>query len=73
MGWWWCGGGGAVVVVAFSSFARIWENIRLFIPRLRAFFVFLSGDKLALINSTLYARISLQWLSELRRLWPNVP
>ena len=24
-------------------------------------------------NSTFYARISLQWLSELRRLWPNVP
>ena len=24
-------------------------------------------------NSTLYARTSPQWLSELRRLWPNVP
>ena len=24
-------------------------------------------------NSTLYARASQQWLSELRRLWPNVP
>ena len=36
-------------------------------------FFFFSGDKLAHTNSTLYARISLQWLSELRRLWPNVP
>ena len=25
------------------------------------------------INSTLYARISPQWLSDLRRLWPSVP
>ena len=27
-----------VVVVAFSSHARIWKNVRQFIPRLRFFF-----------------------------------
>ena len=40
-----------------------------------AFFSFLfllSGNYLAHTNSTLYARISPQWLGELRRLWPNV-
>ena len=31
-----------------------------------------SGDQLMLTDSTLYARISPQWLSELRQLWPNV-
>ena len=36
-------------------------------------FFFLSGDKLAYTNSTLYAKINPQWLSEPRRLWPNVP
>ena len=30
------------------------------------------GDYLAHTDSTLYARISPQWLSELRRLWPSV-
>ena len=32
----------------------------------------LSGDRLAHTNSTPYARISSQWFSNLRRLWPNV-
>ena len=38
-----------------------------------AFFFFSNGDQLARTNSTFQARISPQWLSELRRLWPNVP
>ena len=36
-------------------------------------FSFLNGDQLVHTNSTLYARIGPQWLSELRRLWPSVP
>ena len=32
-----------------------------------------SGDYLVHTNSTLYARISPQWLSKLRQLWLNVP
>ena len=64
------------VVVVFSSFARTlgegWTS-----RSQPAFFVFFLkveiGDKLAHTNSTLYARISRQWLSELRRMWPSVP
>ena len=46
----------------------LWEKIRLFIPRLCFFLK--SEDWLAQANAnfTLYARISPQWLSELRRL-----
>ena len=62
-----------VVVVAFPCVRGFVENARHFIPRLRFFFFFLSGDKLAHTKSTLQARISPQWLSELRRLWPSVP
>ena len=32
-----------------------------------------SGGQLVYSNSTLYARIGLQWLSELRRPWPSFP
>ena len=32
-----------------------------------------SGDQLARTNSTLSAKISPQWLSELIRLWTSVP
>ena len=56
------------------------ENVRQFIPRLRflIFFKILYYFKEVEIssretNSTLYARISPQWLGERRRLWPNVP
>ena len=38
---------------------------------------FFSGEggveTIAHSNFTLYARISPQWLNELKRLWPNVP
>ena len=34
---------------------------------------FLIGDQLTHTNYTLYAKISPQWLSELRRLCPTVP
>ena len=38
------------------------------------FFLFLlSGDELQHTSSTFQARISTQWFSELRRLWPSVP
>ena len=58
------------LVVAFSSLARIWENVRPFIPSLRYFsncFFLSSGDSLAHTNFALYARLSPQVLSELRR------
>ena len=48
-------------------------SVRPFIPRLRFFFFFPSEDYLAHIDSAFHARISRQWLSELRRLWPIVP
>ena len=45
-----------------------------FPPALSCFLLcFLTLGWVTHTNSTLYARISLQWLSELRRLWPNVP
>ena len=52
------------------------------LPRLRGFsenvsppapFLGWNGNQLAHTSSTLYARISPRWFSELRRLWPNVP
>ena len=48
-------------------------KVRRFIPRLRFFENFYRGDQLEHINSTLYASIGLQWLSELRRLLPSLP
>ena len=45
-------------------------------PRQRLFsflFLFNGGDQLAHTNSALLAKISPQWLSELKRLWPSVP
>ena len=56
---------------AFSSLRGLWGKIGQCIPRLRFFFFFLSGDQLARTNCTLYVRISPQWLSELRWLWPS--
>ena len=41
-------------------------------PACASFFC-LSGNQLVRANSTLYARIDPQWLSELRRMWPSVP
>ena len=61
-------------VVAFSSLAWIFGECST-IHSLPAFFLFFSlwsGYKLAHANSTLYAGINPQWLSGLRRLWPNV-
>ena len=67
MWWWWW------LIPHLWGFS---ENLWPFLPWLR-FFFFLSfvwsGDKLVHTNSTLYAKISLQWLSKLRRLWPSVP
>ena len=64
-------------LVAHSDLRGFWENVRPFISRLRFFVVVVvvvgSGDQLAHTNFTLQARISPQWLSELRRQWPNVP
>ena len=61
------GGGG------FSSLARIWGDCLTIHSPLAPFFSFFRGDLLARTNSTLYARISPQWFSELRWLWPSVP
>ena len=66
----------SVVVVAFSSRARIFffffENVRHSPPALfvvvRFCFVFLVELSLHTIIPLFYARISPQWLSELRRL-----
>ena len=58
-----------MVVMAFSSLARILGRMsyHYFPP---ALFFFFSGDQIAHTNPN--SRISLQWLNELRRLWPNV-
>ena len=55
--------------LACEDFARMFDH-----EESRSFFfgLFSSGDLLALTNSTLYARISPQWLSELRQLWPKL-
>ena len=57
----------------FPSLQGFWENLRRFPTCVFVCLFFLSGDQLAHTNSTLYARISPQWLSELGRLWPAVP
>ena len=66
-----------VVMVAVSSLARIWgESLAIRSPPALSFFFFLffkDGDQLAHTDSTLQARISLQWLSERRLLWRSVP
>ena len=46
-------------------------KVRQFIPRLR-FLLFLK-DELTHIDSIFWARIGLQWLSEVRLLWPSFP
>ena len=55
----------------FFFAVRIWGKIHWF-PAC-AFFFFLSGDQFVHTNSTVYARIGSQWLSEQRWLWPSVP
>ena len=54
----------------FSSHARIWGECLTIHSLPVPFFgvAFLSGDQLAHTNSTLYAAIGPQWLSELGRL-----
>ena len=64
-----------VVVVAFSSLARIPKSVLPLIPCLCFFFFFFffwNGGQKTYTNSTLHARISPQWLTKLKRLWPNV-
>ena len=64
---------------AFSRMRGFWiEDFWRISPRLCfflfSFFFFLfSGEQRSHCCSTAYARISLEWLSELRRLWPSVP
>ena len=66
-----------VVVVAFSPLARILGEVRPFILGLRFCFVVVVVFHVEISSRTLiplfYAMISPQWLSELRRLWPNAP
>ena len=53
--WWWL----------FSRLGEFWENVRLFIPRLRFFFSFFFEVEISSRTlATLYARISPQWLSD---------
>ena len=73
--------------MSLSSSARIWEEqstthsssalflfvcLFAFFLSFFLFFFFSSEDQLARTSYTLYVRFSPQWLSELRRLWPNV-
>ena len=60
---WWLGGGG---VLACKDLGKVWQFI------LHLCFL-LCGDLLAHNNSTLWARTSPKWISELRQLWPSVP
>ena len=61
-------------VVALSLLASVLgECSTVHSPCAFFFFFFWSGYKLEHTNSTLFVRISPQWLSELRRLWPSVP
>ena len=60
------------VMAALSSLAKILgEGSAIHSPP--ALFFFFKVEISSRTNSTLWARISPQWLSELRRLWPNVP
>ena len=52
--------------VAFSLLARILRECLTIHSLSVLYYIFLSGDLLAHINSTLYTRIGLLWLSELR-------
>ena len=65
--WWWL----------FPRLRGFWENVRPFISRLLFVFVFVFVFEVEIRSRALiplfYARVSPQWLSELRRLWPNVP
>ena len=65
------------MVVAFSSLAGMLEEFStVHSPPallLLLFFFFEVEISSRTFNSALYARISLRWLSELKRLWPNVP
>ena len=69
------------MVVAFSSLAGMLEEFStvhsppalLLLLLLLLFFFFEVEISSRTFNSALYARISLRWLSELKRLWPNVP
>ena len=67
------------MVVAFSSLAGMLEEFSTvhsppaLLHLLFFFFFFEVEISSRTFNSALYARISLRWLSELKRLWPNVP
>ena len=58
------------MVVSLSSLATILGKQCSTLP---ALFFFLSGYQLVHNSSALYARISPQWLSQLRLLWPMFP
>ena len=65
----WCGGGGG------SGTQGFWGKNWSLIPACTFssfFFFFLIGEHFAHTSSTLYVRISPQWLSKLRWLWLNV-
>ena len=67
-------GGGCGFFLAWKDLGRMFGHS---FPRLRFFSCLLrfcfKRYYLEHTSSTLYTRISPQWLSELRRMWPNVP
>ena len=62
-----------VVVVAFSSHARIGGGGGSTNHYMPAFFFFWSGDQIEHLNSTLQAKISPHWFTDLRWPWTSVP
>ena len=65
------GGGGGGFFLACEDFRRLFDNS---VPTCAFLFIYLSVEiRSHVTNSTFQPRISPQWLSELRRLWPSVP
>ena len=67
-----------VVVVVVVAFPPIWgssgECWTIHSPHALYFiylFIFVSEEQFAYKNSTLYARVSSQWISDLSRVWPT--
>ena len=61
-----------VVVVVFSSLARILGECSIIHSPPALFFLSEVEISSRTVSPLFYARVSPQWLSELRRLWPNV-
>ena len=67
---------GVAELGAFSSLSMILGECSIIHSSLVLLFIFFFFFEVEISSRTLiplYARLSPQWLSELRRLWPNVP